>query len=531
MSVEELAIDVKQFLSKEFSNGYSEFWDLKVYCSAYLHHIKRHAIFFGPMSLISNEVKEIKDLYGLVFCDLESNDLLAREKNIFGCMSNSQKRDLTKKDSALEFIEESEFVILKKGRSESPLIEQKISMLEKMFGKTHFFLTWGEYSVWWRVSRSKQNDRSISDGIRFGNPDTLNRDLVEFVNWNKSSYYPFQMISAFPSARFFKNSGEIEEVENTTGRTKLKIRDRLLVSYDKFLLCGASGIALTTNTVAILDINNNPYNEYLGSLYSKAILKNPNRTIRNLDGIWMAVHNQNGIISHFIFEVLKRILYVARLKKFKLLLTGEKLPKFLMDFFLVDSVLKDNILEIQVADPNTIYKADKTLVCFENEREMRPEDCLNFQWYGESVLQRNIVEKTFNEKVYISRRDSPESRSILNEYKLIELLGKRGYEIIQLNELSLPEKLSLFKKARKIITPAGSGALFRHMVSTDGSLRILLSAKCVWTDYVLCILGGGPRKESLDIFEPEQSLGSNQSNFLRNHASWWLPNSFFEQDF
>ena len=61
------------------------------------------------------------------------------------------------------------------------------------------------------------------------------------------------MISAFPSARFFKNSWEIEEVENTTGRTKLKIRDRLLVSYDKFLLCGASGIALTTNTVAILD--------------------------------------------------------------------------------------------------------------------------------------------------------------------------------------------------------------------------------------------------------------------------------------
>ena len=138
--------------------------------------------------------------------------------------------------------------------------------------------------------------------------------------------------------------------------------------------------------------------------------------------------------------------------------------------------------------------------------------------------------KTFNEKV-ISQDEILQKPFNLNEYKLIELLGKRGYEIIQLNELSLPEKLSLFKKARKIITPAGSGALFRHMVSTDGSLRILLSAKCVWTDYVLCILGGGPRKESLDIFEPEQSLGSNQSNFLRNHASWWLPNSFFEQNF
>ena len=162
--------------------------------------------------------------------------------------------------------------------------------------------------------------------------------------------------------------------------------------------------------------------------------KNPNRKIKKLAGTWVAVHVQNTAISHFIFEVLKPLLYISRLKKFKLLITGISLPKHLLEFFLVESVLKDKITEIRVANPDIFYKADKTLACFENPREVRPEDCLNFQWYGESILRRNEVKTNFKKNIYISRRDSPESRVVLNECALIRSLLEQGYEIVQLDK-------------------------------------------------------------------------------------------------
>ena len=102
------------------------------------------------------------------------------------------------------------------------------------------------------------------------------------------------------------------------------------------------------------------------------LIKKSKPKIKKLAGTWVAVHIQNTAISHFIFEVLKPpFLYISRLKKFKLLITGVSLPKHLLEFFLVESVLKDKITEIRVADPDIFYKADKTLACFENLREVR----------------------------------------------------------------------------------------------------------------------------------------------------------------
>ena len=77
-----------------------------------------------------------------------------------------------------------------------------------------------------------------------------------------------------------------------------------------------------------------------------------------------------------------------------------------------------------------------------------------------------------------------------------------------MDKFSLPEKLFLFKYADNVITPAGSGALFRHFVSTDGALRVLMSREMRWSDFILFLMGGGVRNESVDLFEAEPSLGS-----------------------
>ena len=98
----------------------------------------------------------------------------------------------------------------------------------------------------------------------------------------------------------------------------------------------------------ILDVRASKYSEYLGGLYVATNEKNPNRKIKKLAGDWVAVHVQNTAISHFIFEVLKPLLYISRLRKFKLLITGISLPKHLLEFFLVESVLKDKITEKKI---------------------------------------------------------------------------------------------------------------------------------------------------------------------------------------
>ena len=386
------------------------------------------------------------------------------------------------------------------------------------------------YSLWWKIYQLNETQQKLPRNFPFGDPWTMDRDTVKFVNESEASSWPYKPESVQIPQKYFNRTGECHELQDVHVKIGFSIKKRLLVECDQFFICGKTGISTGPDKVMVLDVRSSKYSEYLGRLFVATNEKNPNREIKKLAGTWVAVHVQNTAISHFIFEVLKPLLYISRLKKFKLLITGVSLPKHLLEFFLVESVLKDKITEIRVANPDIFYKADKTLACFENPREVRPEDCLNFQWYGESILRRNEVKTNFKKNIYISRRDSPGSRVVLNECALIRSLLKQGYEIVQLDKLSLPEKLFLFKNANNVITPAGSGALFRHFVSADGALRVLMSREMRWSDFILFTLGGGMRNESVDWFEAEPSLGSSLHHFARNHASFWLPDTYLNLD-
>ena len=67
-----------------------------------------------------------------------------------------------------------------------------------------------------------------------------------------------------------------------------------------------------------------------------------------------------------------------------------------------------------------------------------------------------INNKANKNKIYISRQNC-NYRNLLNENDIISYLTKLNFEIIDLNNFSIPEQIDLFSNAEVIIAPTGSG--------------------------------------------------------------------------
>lgn len=65
--------------------------------------------------------------------------------------------------------------------------------------------------------------------------------------------------------------------------------------------------------------------------------------------------------------------------------------------------------------------------------------------------------KNFKKRIFISRKDSPYSRKIVNEDEVFELFKNVGFERYELSKLPFLEQLYLFNNAEIIVSPNGSG--------------------------------------------------------------------------
>ena len=244
----------------------------------------------------------------------------------------------------------------------------------------------------------------------------------------------------------------------------------------------------------------------------------------------MSIHLQNNVISHFIFEVLRPLLFAARICRFGILFTGENPASHILEFFTTNSVLKDTIKGIIICKSKYFYRPEKALLPFMDPRELSPEDVNNLSWYGESIVERHRTKANHAEKIYISRRDSPASRVILNENELITKLEKSNYKILRFDKLNLVDKLNSIKYAKEIVSPAGSGLYFRKLLVTSNKVRIITSDAYIWNDFSLWIRGANWRNETIFMFESEKSLGSEIFSTARNHASLRIDNNFLSSN-
>ncbi|WP_369684057.1 DUF563 domain-containing protein [Brachyspira innocens] len=88
---------------------------------------------------------------------------------------------------------------------------------------------------------------------------------------------------------------------------------------------------------------------------------------------------------------------------------------------------------------------------------------------SEELIKNYDINK-FPKKIYLTRRNV-KTRRILNEYELMKVLSKFGYEMISPEEYSLQEQFCMFYNADKIISILGSG--LTNLVCSKETISIL----------------------------------------------------------
>jgi hypothetical protein len=150
--------------------------------------------------------------------------------------------------------------------------------------------------------------------------------------------------------------------------------------------------------------------------------------------------------------------------------------------FQTETLIAFGILDkIYCPNENTHIKA-KTLILTST-----PEAHVGCPPHWAVDLLRNKFLSEFNEfgwrKIYISRKGAS-CRRILNEDQLIDYLSNNGFEIVQLEKLTVREQAKLFNEAKIIIGPHGAG--FTNMIFCNPQVKIIeiyppeFKTPCFW---------------------------------------------------
>ncbi len=88
-------------------------------------------------------------------------------------------------------------------------------------------------------------------------------------------------------------------------------------------------------------------------------------------------------------------------------------------------------------------------------------------------------------KIYISRQSTP-TRKPTNEADIIAKLAARGFAAVELEKLSLPEQIGLFREVRVIVAPHGAGLANLVFCSRGATVIELFPAANIDLYYRLC---------------------------------------------
>jgi len=82
---------------------------------------------------------------------------------------------------------------------------------------------------------------------------------------------------------------------------------------------------------------------------------------------------------------------------------------------------------------------------------------LQLRWLRQRFFEHyGLGDTPGRRKIYISRADAP-TRRVTNEPEVVEMLGRRGFEVLELAALPLAEQVRAFAEAKLIVGPHGAG--------------------------------------------------------------------------
>jgi capsular polysaccharide biosynthesis protein len=211
---------------------------------------------------------------------------------------------------------------------------------------------------------------------------------------------------------------------------------------------------------AIIDnlINvNNGYHEY----YYK--------DIEYIKGKTLIINVSSPSMSHFIFEGLTFLLDSPVILDNVIVTCG--FQKFIFDMIKIIIGKHVNVyFKNSTADDKIIFLIENAIVPvyrFELHPIIRNK--------LKSFLSTNLSNIGHNEKIYIARNKNKFYRVMLNEEKIISIVKKLGFEVLDLDSMEQVDIIDRFRSARYVIGPLGAG-LYNSVYCNAGTKVVALCA-------------------------------------------------------
>ncbi|MCU0327882.1 MAG: glycosyltransferase family 61 protein [Chitinophagales bacterium] len=163
---------------------------------------------------------------------------------------------------------------------------------------------------------------------------------------------------------------------------------------------------------------------------------------------------------HFIMEVLPKILLHQRFIRDHVLLIPEHCPRFI-----TDTLAMLQIHNTQVIQGVTLYR-DLRIIPNLNSGEYTTEQIKLLRAFSQEVGNP----KHNSRKIYVTRRNA-RSRKIFNEEILLDFLSKQGFEILELENLSIQAQIEMFRSATVFVSI--HGAALTNMVWMQDRSKII----------------------------------------------------------
>jgi capsular polysaccharide biosynthesis protein len=159
---------------------------------------------------------------------------------------------------------------------------------------------------------------------------------------------------------------------------------------------------------------------------------------------------------HWMMDVLPR-LELIRLANYKL----EHIDKFIVNCY---------VTSYQIETLKTLGIPREKLILSESSKHLSVEQLIlpsltniyqtvpkwSCDFIHNTFLDLSGHHQTAGRRIYISR-SLASLRHVLNEKKLVNLLKKRGFEIVVLESLTISDQASLFESASVVVAPHGAG--------------------------------------------------------------------------
>lgn len=285
---------------------------------------------------------------------------------------------------------------------------------------------------------------------------------------------------------------------------------------------GQDGIVITPDNKMLDDVN------YLYNLYTKDSFKHevftrfkmPKPQVINAQVAVMSTFGSN-CYYHWMFDVLP---------KFKLLIDADITPDFYvlnyeMKKFQVDSLKKLGITEqkIVTTHKDMHIKADSLII------PSMPGYTESKLWgveFLKNLFFENKLEKNFNKKIFINRRNTF-SRRIINEEEVQNYLKDNEIEEVFLEDYDLNEQANIISNAELVIAIHGSG--LTNLIFARENTKVIeifpphMMVDCYW---ILCNLLG-LKNHQLICKSPKGKIKVNNKKY--NHTDIYIDMNKLEE--